>query len=455
MTHRTTDSRIAIVGAGPAGLSLAWYLSQLGFTSVELFDSAAEPGGQSHTVDVDGTPIEMGTCYLSDGYIIAREIADAAGTPAKRLPPPSFVDAHGKVYPPSMPSTWLIVRYLLHWFWWYLGGQMGRPTRPANALPFDAWLRQVGLGELATSSVFADACTAQLYGPVPDVTAHNGLSWVRPSLLLTGIREDTAHIPAGFQNMWRRLASKLGYRMRLGCAVSEVRPAADGQGVNVILADSSATERFDHVFVACPLDGTAVNNGVGVRTPLSALLRDGYAPFDDTPVYSAIWRASAWPSEVPSRCYLPACADGERGRLLTIRQYATTGSDWIGQLCAYAVLPKSGDPEQSTLGDTRDRIVRDMKEIVGLRDVQILQDRVWRYSIRYSGEQLKQQLPGAISKFQGIGNVWYSGGGLSHWDVDMISNFSQSLAWRFAGSVGMSLFARLRIVQLKDLIRDL
>ena len=129
-----TDLRLAIVGTGPAGMSLAWYLYQLGFTSVDFFESRDEIGGQSRTKDIGGVPVEMGTCYLADGYVIAREIAHFAGTPPERLPPATFLDKCGKPIRPDEPSVFKIIPYVLKWFAWYLSGQMWRPTAPDNAL---------------------------------------------------------------------------------------------------------------------------------------------------------------------------------------------------------------------------------------------------------------------------------------------------------------------------------
>src|SRR5678816_1788839 len=68
------SARIAILGAGPAGVSLAWHLHQLQLGAVELFDAGDEVGGQSFTRLVDGVPVELGTCYLTEGYRIVRDI---------------------------------------------------------------------------------------------------------------------------------------------------------------------------------------------------------------------------------------------------------------------------------------------------------------------------------------------------------------------------------------------
>lgn len=453
----TTDLRLAIIGAGPAGLSLAWYLHQLGFRSVEILEASDRIGGQSWTVDVGGVPVEMGTCYMADGYVIAREIAQATGTTVERLPPATFLTSDGRPTTPPMPSLGTMARYVWHWAGWFLSGQLWRPTDPEYAQSFDAWLRSKGLADLAGSMVFADGCTAQLYGPLTRITAHNGLSWVRPSLLITGKYEHTAHVPAGFQTMWERLVMHLGYTVRRGQVVTEVRPVREGATTEVAVQvqGAAAPERFDHVFITCPLDESPATYGTTLRHPLSAMLKSEFAPFDSSEVYSAVWKASDWPLFAPSRCYLPACQKGEPGRLLTIRQYGKVGDEWVGQLCAYAIRNEVPKDPKAALVENRKAIEADMASIVGLTDIGIVQDRLWRYGIRFSEAQLTQGLPAAIAERQGEENVWYSGGSLCHWDVDMIANMNQDLAWRFARRAGLSFLDRLRLLRLRDLFKDL
>jgi len=449
-----TDLRLAIIGAGPAGLTIAWYLSRLGFASVELYDAADQIGGQSITLHPGDVPVELGTCYLADGYVIEREIADAAGTPAKRLPPATFIDCKGRAYKPEMPSMLSMLKYVFHWFGWYLTGQLWKPTNSQYTLTFYDWLKKKGLSDLATSSVFADACTAQLYGPLDKVTAQNGLSWVRPTLLITGRFEHTAQIPAGFQVMWQRLLTKLDYPAHLNCPVSEVRPGEVGSGVDLVLANGEV-RRYDHAFIACPLDEQSDDSHTPLRHPLSEMLRNDFPPYDATETYSAVWQAADWPLAVRSRAYLPACTKGDPGRLLTIRQSGKVGDEWVGQLCSYAsddAVPKDYD---AALRHNRELVIEDMQTIVGLKDVQIIDDRLWRYGVRFSADQLDQGLPAALAARQGEGNVWYAGGAFGHWDVDMIANFDQCLVWRFAKQAGLSLFARLHLIRLRDIFKDL
>ncbi|KAL3142554.1 hypothetical protein ABBQ38_002876 [Trebouxia sp. C0009 RCD-2024] len=74
------DSRIAIVGAGPAGLTMAYELQKKGYTRVDVYEKASRVGGMTYTkwdtaplVDhnvaktcqIKVVPHEMGACYLT------------------------------------------------------------------------------------------------------------------------------------------------------------------------------------------------------------------------------------------------------------------------------------------------------------------------------------------------------------------------------------------------------
>ncbi len=467
--------RVAIVGAGPSGLTLAYYLKALGLKSVEFFEAQHEVGGQSVTIDVDDVPVELGTVYLTDGYVLARHVAASVGCPAKVLPEATVLDDDGNKIDPDSPRASLLIRYLRHWFWWYLGGQMRAPSRPENALTFGDWLRRKGLGDLAEGFAFSAGLTAQLYGPIEDISAHSGLNWMRPSLFLTARLKDTARIPQGFQTMWKNLQAALGFTFNFNVRIKEVRPIRDGDGYRVELHHhgGQVDGPFDHVFIACPLDFMEdhplkdVTKTEGspeavldpIQHPLSAALRTHYSPFAATEVYSGAWKAKNWPDFAPSRCYLPAASRNQRGPLLTIRRYDTRGGKAIGQFCSYAI-PKHEDDEQrvednaSRLKSNHDRVVRDMREIVKLQDVEIIEPRLWRYNNRFSQAQLAEGLPLYIEAAQGRQNVWYTGGTMSHWNIDAITDYSLYLARRFAKQTGQSLFTRLRLLRIANLISD-
>ena len=53
-------TRIAIVGAGPAGLTAAVRLKELGYDHVKVFEKQSRVGGKCATVTIDGRNYELG-----------------------------------------------------------------------------------------------------------------------------------------------------------------------------------------------------------------------------------------------------------------------------------------------------------------------------------------------------------------------------------------------------------
>ncbi len=80
MTSSLIDktSRIAIVGAGPAGLSTAWFLAKEGFRNVTVLEKLGRVGGLCKSLTVDGMSYDLGANYLTWEYqetlAIAREV---------------------------------------------------------------------------------------------------------------------------------------------------------------------------------------------------------------------------------------------------------------------------------------------------------------------------------------------------------------------------------------------
>jgi len=59
--------RIAVIGAGPAGLTAAHTLRQLGHRNVTVFEKGARPGGNVFTDNSLGTSVEMGAVFATRG----------------------------------------------------------------------------------------------------------------------------------------------------------------------------------------------------------------------------------------------------------------------------------------------------------------------------------------------------------------------------------------------------
>ena len=65
---KSYHDKIAVVGAGPSGIHMAYLLKQKGFTNVEILEKSSRIGGKSRTLWHNGVPNEMGTCYIGVHY---------------------------------------------------------------------------------------------------------------------------------------------------------------------------------------------------------------------------------------------------------------------------------------------------------------------------------------------------------------------------------------------------
>ena len=65
---KSLNDKIAIVGAGPAGIHMALALKNRGFTNVWILEKTRWFGGKSWTVQKRGAANELGTVYLAPDY---------------------------------------------------------------------------------------------------------------------------------------------------------------------------------------------------------------------------------------------------------------------------------------------------------------------------------------------------------------------------------------------------
>jgi ferredoxin len=94
-----TGKRVAIIGAGPAGVSAAYYLRQLGHACV-LLDAAAQPGGSLRQIDVERLPPE-----LLDADLARVMALDVAWRPASPITTADALQALCRTYDAVLLAT--------------------------------------------------------------------------------------------------------------------------------------------------------------------------------------------------------------------------------------------------------------------------------------------------------------------------------------------------------------
>lgn len=229
------NDRIAIVGAGPAGIHMAYLLKKKGFNSIVVLEKTNRVGGKSNTVKYRNVLHEMGTCYLQPDYednVIALAREFGLWKPVD-IPPANVWLNH--LQSPITYSSYVIrevmkisgaqdqrqvlakllsamIRYsLIHrqLFGKYSGELMRKPapsTMDTLRCTFYEFLVKHNLTVL--KPIFIASHTVQGYGHLDEISALYGLMWNTPNYLkglagrLIGKDHGLNMIRGGFQGLW-------------------------------------------------------------------------------------------------------------------------------------------------------------------------------------------------------------------------------------------------------------
>jgi putative NAD(P)-binding protein len=132
------DARIAIIGAGAAGLSAAWFLKQQGFTNVTVFERYGRVGGLCFTINDGYRAFDLGGNYVTPAYRETRKIARAVGARTYRGEP--YIGVRLPEHPGTEPLRYVDMREVVR----EVRDENGTPTRILGWIPFGlATLRYV------------------------------------------------------------------------------------------------------------------------------------------------------------------------------------------------------------------------------------------------------------------------------------------------------------------------
>ncbi|XP_069114854.1 uncharacterized protein [Argopecten irradians] len=224
---RSRHDRIAIIGAGPSGIHMAYRLKEEGYTRVTVFEKNDYIGGKSRTIQHRGLPNDMGTVYLNPDYTeityitfeenIIRLIQEAR--------PNTTIDEAAKILEQS------VIKYIaLHnnMFGVY-EGVMPRPCPAVLSqlnMSFGEFLRVNDLEALL--GIFLISQTSQGYGKLDKLSALYGLMLGTPTLMAEILkprapRERIINILSkGFQFLWEEIARQSKLTVKLSSPVTKV-----------------------------------------------------------------------------------------------------------------------------------------------------------------------------------------------------------------------------------------
>jgi predicted NAD/FAD-binding protein len=267
--QKAKNSRICIVGAGAAGLSVGYHLKGRGYTSVLVLEAADRVGGKCYSVDFKGRSFDLGANYVTAAYSEIRKLARRFGAKLYTESPTiaASIAADNKITfrTPFAAITrdqhaatllWAMVRYL--WIRFRVRKIIDRPgfadvsRHPQLCVSFGDWLESNKLSALRP--MFEFPITIMGYGYLDAIPAPYALKYISLAtfwnLIAVGLGLPTRwpkRFVEGFQRLWIDVAAQLDVRLS-----TQITAIERSEQIRVHLSNADTME-FDYLVLACPL----------------------------------------------------------------------------------------------------------------------------------------------------------------------------------------------------------
>lgn len=405
-----------ILGAGPAGLTMAKMLAERGIEDVIVLEASDKVGGKCLSSEIGDHVVEFGTCYAiwSHKYILKQ--MKALGIERKYLRAQRIDDRELLDYikdGSGPPFLYQVLKYLR------LRSKLMANSRnktaktqsqKANdvlAQPTDAWLRQHNLGKM--ERMMHRVVTSIGYGYLHRLPLVHALRWVDFDMLVTGLLKFTVMPDGGWQHFWNRFSETLD--IRLGQAATQI--TRDKTGVRVKTTNGSEY-RGAYLINTIPLSQFCklTKPTASEEQVAQSIEWGGYT--------TTLVSVADWAHEVPVNAWSETCAtDANDGQILFSR-FECPNEDGrllftVGQLSsAYDIDELS----EMALYSASQR---------GAIDPRLVQQMIWSYMPTYEPGSIRNGLIQTMSEMQGEERTFHSGASFSHEAVSTISNFNQRL----------------------------
>jgi predicted NAD/FAD-dependent oxidoreductase len=262
------NARIAVVGAGPSGLTAAYQLKQLGYQNVTVLEKNNYIGGKVLSLHQGTRTTELGAVFASPDYTLILDLAKKFNIPYVTQTTPQMIqnEAGQKL----TPQEFLLSRYPLptilaatvaygaalvlfsgenrNGFAWQL---------PDLQLPMDKFAAKYGFTPIAELIKAVQIGFGYgYYETTPALYYMKLMPWLVKLGGPTGLQSATYYtFPTGFQSLWQAVGATLN--VKLSSEVTSItRNPFSANPVHVVVNGTTAYD-FDAVIISAPLNKVA------------------------------------------------------------------------------------------------------------------------------------------------------------------------------------------------------
>ncbi len=258
------NQKIAIIGAGAAGVSTAHYLKQKGYRHITLYDRRQRVGGKCFTQVIGGRNYEFGALVVGNGYDCIRSLINDAGLTTAPLDsiklldlevPDHLVQADYRHYARPLTSmTKVLATYLKYRIQLSPPGYNGLEKTELAGYTMDQWLRKHQLDHL--KSLLAPYYVSWGYGYLEQVSAAYVFKlldfYIRilaRSYLMPNKNRPSSYLPEGYQKLFEVIAEP--FELILGADIETIDRR---EGIEI--GFDGQKRSFDALILACPFQKT-------------------------------------------------------------------------------------------------------------------------------------------------------------------------------------------------------
>lgn len=468
------SDKIAIIGAGPSGIHMAYKLKSLGYKDITIFERSGRVGGKSYTYHYKGTRHEFGTVYTTFEYTELIKLLKEFGT-GKIVPAGSttrWINPHkyfvNGTYPfyvlatesgitdPQVGKSILfsaVQKYvMLHrqMFQTYEGDLFPRPSAEVLHLTRGTFMEYLERNNITIlKSIFISSNTIQGYGHLDEISALYGLIWNTPEFLLGLLTSNSpvtvGVIDNGYQPLWTKIARRENLNIKFNTHITGIRRCNRGVRINYqsrkrFLIPHIKTKRFDFLILAANMKDlfqNAVKDNCNRERNIFDKATHVY--FTTTLIDSDYYRRGPAPTnylidQAYSKTDHVVWANMDSYALLSGQngvEYmnGTLPDNPFGEFIQSAMYYQIGKsyPTKDILNAKIQNFATDFR----MRNYTVVKQRTWKYFPRYSPEQMSSGILWDILDLQGYKRTWYIGSSVCFESVKSVLEYNNLLLRKF------------------------
>ncbi len=422
-TALKTD-RIAIIGAGAAGISAAYYLREKGYTNVVVFEERSRIGGKCNSVHIDGQVYDMGAVFTTSSYTEVIALAEKFNVDLGLLQGQDAAVILDSETAKFHTSSTIAKAALLGVAAQYLQKIKTRPFQNifnpgfryldlSLMVPFSEWLQKNSISPKTLESFFGYTFTPFGYGYTNEVPAAYAIKYYESKLVTSLIQQSSnlRMVTAGYQTLWEKVAKNMD--IRLNSAVEKITRDRDREMVSIQIKNTSITEDFKFLINTSPLD-TSLKFLDATKTEKNI--------FSQIKNYYYYTFAIETPQNFPSTGFLPANYSHARQHhpLCWLKRWEKHN------IAIFYVL--SDSPNDTEL--IQKTIYSDLNQ-KNYQLGKIRETKCWKYFPHFETANLQRNVYDALEGIQGENQTLIAGEIMNFSTVELTTRYSKNLIERF------------------------